>query len=275
MMDTSGIFYEVRGTGRPVLMLHGWSLDHHHMMIAFEPVFAGRSGWERIYLDLPGHGRSPAPDSINNQDDILMALFKFIKEVIGDQHFLLVGASAGAYLARGVLQRLPEQIDGLALIVPMIVAQDAQRTRPDHVTLVESAEMLAQLGEGEEWLPEMVVVQSLDLLERLRAFENTIDVVGDLIFQQRIREDPQKYAFTFDVDQLEHPFPAPTLIAAGRQDSVVGYRDAWRIIENYPRATFAVLDSAGHMLEDEQGAVLSILMDDWLKRVEVYLDQSG
>ena len=28
----------------------------------------------------------------------------------------------------------------------------------------------------------------------------------------------------------------------GRQDSSVGYKDAWSILDNYPRGTFAVLD---------------------------------
>ena len=36
----------------------------------------------------------------------------------------------------------------------------------------------------------------------------------------------------------------PTLVIAGRQDVTAGYRDAWHILESYPRATFAVLDRA-------------------------------
>jgi pimeloyl-ACP methyl ester carboxylesterase len=55
-------------------------------------------------------------------------------------------------------------------------------------------------------------------------------------------------AFSFDVDALPEPFPAPALFLLGRQDNVVGYRDAWDVVENYPRATFAVLDRAGHFL---------------------------
>jgi hypothetical protein len=49
---------------------------------------------------------------------------------------------------------------------------------------------------------------------------------------------------------------------------VVGYRDAWNLIENYPRATFAVLDRAGHHLQIEQNMLFYALMEEWLKRVE-------
>ena len=40
-------------------------------------------------------------------------------------------------------------------------------------------------------------------------------------------------------------FNKSTLILLGRQDSSVGYKDAWSILDNYPKATFAVLDKAG------------------------------
>jgi pimeloyl-ACP methyl ester carboxylesterase len=54
----------------------------------------------------------------------------------------------------------------------------------------------------------------------------------------------------------------------GRQDSSVGYRDAWTILENYPRATFVVLDRAGHGLYIEQEGLFNALVNDWLDRVE-------
>ena len=65
------VFYEIRGEGRPVLMLHGWSIDHRSLMAELELVFQARSGWGRIYPDLPGHGRTPGADWITSQDDIL------------------------------------------------------------------------------------------------------------------------------------------------------------------------------------------------------------
>jgi pimeloyl-ACP methyl ester carboxylesterase len=49
----------------------------------------------------------------------------------------------------------------------------------------------------------------------------------------------------------------PTLILAGRQDATVGYAGSWRLLEHYPRATFAVLDRAGHGLPHEQGGCSS------------------
>jgi pimeloyl-ACP methyl ester carboxylesterase len=58
------------------------------------------------------------------------------------------------------------------------------------------------------------------------------------------------------------------LIVTGRQDHVVGYQDAWRLIENYPRATFAVLDMGGHNVQIEQEDVFNSLVHSWLDKLE-------
>ena len=48
----------------------------------------------------------------------------------------------------------------------------------------------------------------------------------------------------------------------------MGYRDAWHILENFPRASFAALDMAGHILHLEQEKLFNGLLNEWLDRVE-------
>ena len=48
----------------------------------------------------------------------------------------------------------------------------------------------------------------------------------------------------------------------------MGYRDLWRTVEEYPRATYAVLDLAGHNLQIEQPALFNSLIENWLERIE-------
>jgi pimeloyl-ACP methyl ester carboxylesterase len=77
------------------------------------------------------------------------------------------------------------------------------------------------------------------------------------------------YSFSFDIDELSHPFDRPSLILVGRQDTSVGYRDSLKIAANYSRGTVAILDRAGHGLEVEQETVFNCLVNEWLDRVEV------
>ena len=45
---------------------------------------------------------------------------------------------------------------------------------------------------------------------------------------------------------------------------------SWELLDNYPRATFAVLDRAGHFVNIEQDVLCQALMREWLDRVEEY-----
>lgn len=73
--------------------------------------------------------------------------------------------------------------------------------------------------------------------------------------------------YSFNVDQLEKSFLQPTLMLMGRQDSAVGYRDMWQIIENYPRASFGILDRAGHDLHIDQEILFNEMVKEWLNRL--------
>ena len=50
-------------------------------------------------------------------------------------------------------------------------------------------------------------------------------------------------------------------------DSSTGYKIAYELVERFPRATFAVMDAAGHLLERD--ALYQQLMMDWLERIEM------
>ena len=67
----------------------------------------------------------------------------------------------------------------------------------------------------------------------------------------------------------ELTFDKPTCILAGRQDDVVGYTLSYKLIERFPRATYAVLDGAGHILQIENEPIFQQFVKDWICRVEL------
>src|SRR2546429_6672386 len=77
------VHYVEHGTGRPVLVLHGAGVDHREARACFEPVFHGVAGLRRIYPDLPGMGRTLAPETLRSADDVLDTLLTFADEVSG------------------------------------------------------------------------------------------------------------------------------------------------------------------------------------------------
>lgn len=263
------VYCEIVGEGTPVVMVHGMGVDHRTMKGCMEPVFQDRrDGWRRIYFDLPGMGGTKGVDWITNSDGMLRFVLAFIDEVIPDEPFLLVGESYGGYLVRAAIRERPKDVEGMLLICPLVVADDEQRDVPPCSVLMRDSALQKSLEvEERRFLDLFLVRQSAENWARFRdemlvGFEG-----GDHAFQARIRGDATSYAFAFDVDEALVPFEKPSLIVTGRQDCLVGYRDARLLLNNYPRSGFVVLDMAGHALQIEQAALFNALVNEWLDRV--------
>ena len=269
-LENITIHYETYGEGRPIIFIPGWSLNARLTADQMEPCFHQREGWKRIYIDPPGHGKTPGKDWITNQDKMLEVILACIDKLTAGQKYYLVGISLGAYLARGVILQRARFVDGIAMIVPAIIAEDEKRSVPPYKVLIKDPTVTAELTPMEQELFGMSVIHSRTWLDTIRSSPQILDDEnGDPEFLGKIRDKPENYAFSFDVDAVSEPFPGPSLIITGRQDSVVGYRDAWNILENYPRASYVVLDRAGHPLEDSSELV-NVLIREWLDRVEEY-----
>ncbi|WP_231492430.1 alpha/beta fold hydrolase [Glycomyces sp. NRRL B-16210] len=254
------------GEGVPVLALHGWSPDHRLMTGFLEPLFAARPGWRRIYPDLPGMGRTPATGAVASSRDILAAVSRFADERIGDRPFLLVGESYGGYLARALANVRPDRVRGLALVCPIgTQVRHAARTLPERSVIAPDPDLMAGLDEAEaEAFGSLAVVQSPETLRRFRESIAPGLRVADFPALERIQRD-------WELDEAPEsgaPYAHPAVILTGRQDNATGYADAYALLDHYPRATFAVLDRAGHNAQIEQPALVAALLGEWLDRVE-------
>ena len=271
-LDNIKIYYEIYGDGYPVLMLHGWPLDHRIMKGCIEPIFETRPNYKRIYFDLPGMGKTKGEDWIESTDDYLKIIIEFVEKIIPNENFILVGESYGCYLARGLIKKKQNLIDGVLFLVPVILPYEEQRDLPEPIILAKDESIDIKLSalsaferEMYEWAASNI---NQKVLERGKKEWISGITIADIAFLEKIRE---KHAFSFNVDLFNDKFTKPALFLLGRQDSAVGYRDALKIIENYPRATFAIFDTAGHLLQIEHEDSFNILANDWLDRVENFL----
>ena len=262
-LDRIIVHYEMEGEGKPILMLHGWPLDYRCLFGCMEPIFQSRSGWKRIYLDLPGMGRTPGVDWITSHDQMLDVVLDFVDQVISGESFAVAGLSYGGYLAQGIVYRRPQQLAGVALIATSV--HTTQRTLPGKITLVQDDELMGRMTPDEaQGFGYVAVVQNQRIYDRWFDELELGYRLRDDQFLNQIADD----LFSFDLAALSRPFEKPALMIAGRQDHCVGYRDQWDILENYSRATFVVLDRAGHMLYIEQESLFNALVNEWLDRIE-------
>lgn len=268
------LYYEVYGSGKPVLILHGWGPDHRMMTGCMEPIFQSmETPWQRIYLDLPGMGKSRAQPWVNGSDAMLGVLLEFIDGVIPDRQFAVVGKSYGGYLARGIIKERTALVDGLLLICPVADQETREANAPAFQVLEKDEELLNSLSEEDRReFTSINVIQTRRVWERVKTDILPGVKAADFAFLENTLSQHVPYAV--NVDQIEKPYPQPTLMLMGRQDSATGYRDHWQLIENYPHASFVVLDRAGHNLEIEQDELFRPLVKEWLNRVSKF-DHSG
>lgn len=251
--------YEVIGSGVPVLIIHGWGISKITMKGAFEPVFSELDGYKRFYIDLPGMGNSGHGD-VKNSDDMLEILHGFAADVIGEP-FIIVGQSYGGLLARGFVNKYPDMIKKIILLVPCIIP-GVKQGRVEPLNVVEQDdELLASLTEEErESFTLMNVVLTRAVWERYMSYLMPALESADWNFLNNVLEG----SFSFDPDDLEDPCSIPCLIIAAKQDTEVGYKDQFDLMEKYTNATYCAVERAGHNLQIEQPEIFESLVKNWL-----------
>lgn len=261
------LHYEIIGKGKPVVIIHGLSCDLTLMKGCMEPIFGNLPQYKRIYIDLPGMGQSSTELENATADKMLEILVNFIKENV-QKNFLLIGQSYGGYLVRGILSEFKEKVDGMMLICPVIVPNKDKRLLPTNIIKFEDTNYLSTLDETERIdFCEFAIIANEKTHERYK-----MEILQGLQranaeFIDRLCEN---YEFSFDVDiKIRNmKYSKPVLFLLGRQDDCVGYADTWKILEDYKRATFAIIDVAGHNLQIEQPRLFNELAWNWLERVE-------
>jgi pimeloyl-ACP methyl ester carboxylesterase len=256
--------YEVFGEGRPLLVIHGFPGNGRMFEALFEPFLKERNGWRRFYPDLLDYGDGGIPASVNSSDALVDILIGFMEAVAPGERYVVAGASWGGYLGRSLVQRALNQIDGVHLLAPMM--DWTIPVLPEQPILHLEPEFVAALQPGEEWLAGSFAVQNKGILDKFRP-----EVLGNWKEVSQEASAPLwNSTFASDPDALLPPCLAPALIVCGRQDGIVGYKQTWSIVENFPRGTFVALDRTGHWIFYEQAALYHALIHEWLDRVEEY-----
>ncbi len=259
------LHYQVYGEGVPMVIIHGYSLDMTSMKGCLEPVFDQVDGYKRIYIDLPGMGKTKAHDSIANADDMLALVVAFVDQVVGQEPLLVAGLSYGGYLARGLHKALGDQVIGNLLICPVVKPLHKDRRVPDQDPLVRDEAFLATLTEDQvEDFEDLAVVMTQRVWDRYQ--KEIVEPFGQADAAYLEQFQAKGYAFTEDVDDTKESYKCPCLFFAGKQDGVVGYEDLADLLPKYERGELHVLDLAGHTLQIDRQDAFEMLTKEWLDR---------
>ena len=264
------VYYEQYGDGKPIIFIHGWSVDHRLMSGCFEPIFNQLHDYKRIYLDLPGMGRTPSANWIKNSDNTLEILIEFVNNIIGNENFLLAGESYGGYLSMGLIHEIGNRIDGILLLCPMVDSWETinnPERLPKRKIIWQSG--LSDLNEEKNDIKTFLDVAVVATQELFEKFKN--NVLSGIKIHDKDFLSKYKGEYNHDLEKAlrKITFEKPACILTGRQDDHAGYSAAYDLLDRFPRATFVILDCAGHNLQIDIEPTFAHLVMDWIWRVEL------
>jgi pimeloyl-ACP methyl ester carboxylesterase len=269
-IDGLDIYYEVHGTGEPVLLVHGFPLSGRLWQPLVESM---KDDYRLIIPDLRGFGRSEASEeaSMGKYADDLAAVLS----VTGEQNpVTLVGLSMGGYILFEFYRRYPELVNSLVLADTRPQA-DTEEARDNRFKLAERVRNEGSDVVAGEMIPKLFSSRASD---RLRAQWHDIisstDPTGIVAALQAMAGRPDSTGLLETVNR-------PTLVIVGEEDVITPVEDARAMQEAIAGADLEIIPGAGHMTPVEQPerfiAVLEQFLDDldpvdrqgWPKRPRV------
>lgn len=257
------LFYEVIGSGSPVLMLHGLGLDHTYLRPWHDPL---ADVARLIYYDQRWNGRSARvgpSDHATWQADAIALL-----DQLGEQRSVVYGHSYGAWLALGLALRYPERVSGLILCgsspafdyADQVVASALARDP------VAASALIGGFGAP---VPSDTVFETLwrEILPLYFAGEPRPDILANTIFSSRGFNAGIECLAGFTVEPQLSELRMPILLVTGKHDFITPPSQALRIAAGAPHAKFVELARSGHFpFVEEQTEYLQTIRD-WLRSV--------
>jgi pimeloyl-ACP methyl ester carboxylesterase len=254
------LYYEALGHGHPLIILHSMGTDHRSMKAWIEPIFEPSEDVQRIYVDLPAHGRSVCPD-VRSTEDMVRILQEFVIAIIPDEQFSLVGHSYGGYIAQGILDKLSHRVRGICLLASAL--HKIERTLPEKVVRDRDEEAISAVDHDIRQAYEtLLVYQNRD---NLAAFIEELQPGRMLADRTFLLSNWRENGYFLPEDPLSaETFSQQALIIAGKQDSITGYKDYYYLADKFPNSTLAVLNEAGHLMTIEKRNIVQRLFSEWL-----------
>jgi len=258
-VDGLRVRYVRKGSGPPVLLLHGFSSSIYTWKDVL-PVLAA-AGHDVIAMDLPGFGGSDIPDSLDGQREVRAVVG--LLDALRIERVSIAGNSLGGALAVGVAARQPARVGRLVLI-DSAGYNFASTDRPW---------MLRVVAATPAWTARVLPIRPMVTLSLKQVFHDdrlvTPDRVDEYVAPLRRPGAAEagrqllRSGRDMDFPEAVRRVKAPTLVIWGRYDEWIPLRDAQRFAADIPGARVAVVES-GHMPQEERPAETAALIAPFL-----------
>ncbi|HPR35734.1 MAG TPA: alpha/beta hydrolase [Anaerolineaceae bacterium] len=235
-LDDIDKFYEIRGSGKPIYLMHGLALDHS-IWLEMADYYADQAQF--IIPDLRGHGCTP----LGNADASLEQLANDVIQLadsLGHQKFILAGHSLGGYIALALAEAHADRLAGL-----VTVTSHARADSPDK--LESRFEQIRQARlEGIKSMSDNLIERMMPEGESAQPDEHMCEVVsnssaeGFANVQLAMAKRPDRLL-------MLRSLSCPVLAIAGGKDRILPKEIAFQVAENARQGRVVCLPEVGHL----------------------------
>lgn len=267
-VGTQRLFYQEAGQGQPVIMLHGGG-----------PGASGGSNYAArnlgplsrhfrvILIDQPGFGQSSLPVIDKPRCEVNADAVKGFMDAQSIDSATLVGNSMGGGAALYLALKYPERVRKLALMgtvfgasymfgsfppegLKVVFAAFKDPTPPNLRAMYDA--MLFDASSIDNSVLEARAADARNNKEQLDAFLDDIK-----------RHIPISKDLTPELKNIR----VPTLVLHGRNDRVVPYEMALRLVSDIPNSRLTVFNQCGHWVQYEKADEFNRLLADFVANV--------
>jgi 3-oxoadipate enol-lactonase len=256
--DDADLFYEIRGEGPDVVMVHPFPSDHGYWL----PLMRHLETRFRLVLpDLRGLGRSGTGAGATTMPKLAADLLRLCDELkIGRAAF--VGCSVGGYTLFEFWRRSHERVKTLVLMD----TKPGADTDEGRTARLKNAEEVLQ--KGPEWaieqlLPKLLgpvtMSSRLDVVEQAKATMRQATAQGIAALQRGMAERSDSTTTLAEID-------VPTLVLGGEDDVLSPVGELERMAKGIRGAELKIVRRAGHYASFEAPDEVGPMVREFLER---------
>jgi pimeloyl-ACP methyl ester carboxylesterase len=256
-LGTKWLNVEERGAGRPLLLVHGFPLDHT-MWIG--QIDALSSRFRVIAPDLPGFGHSDPVQGMLTMDQMADDLAHLLDALGVDEPLSYCGLSMGGYVGWRFVDRYADRLWRLIQCDTKAAADspEAAKTRRETAERVvrEGSAVVAQSMKERLFAPETLQQNP----EIVAAMESVMLATPRETMAAALRGMAERADSTAILPNIK----VPTLLLCGVHDAITPLKEMRSVAKAIPQARFVEIAAAGHMAPLESPAATNTAILEFL-----------
>ena len=259
--DDIQLYYDVAGTGFPIVLLHPFPV-HHEFWAPVAPKLSTR--YLLLLPDLRAHGRSEVGRGTatmsKHADDLLRLL-----QAQQIPRAVFVGVSIGGYILFEFWRKYSERV--AALVLSNTRAEpDTEQGRANRLKSIEDARLRGTApfvdAQSQNLIGESTRRNRPDIVATARRLMQRLTVDGLAAVQQGMAERPDSLPTLRGID-------IPTLVIAGEEDTLSPLATVQGMQRHIPGAKLAMIPKAGHYAALENSEEFARVLRQFLDSLQL------